>query len=234
MNSSTFAKMCGVKKRTLFHYDDIGLLKSAFVQENGYREYTLEQLGTMDMIKIFQSCGYSLSEIGKICETDPAEKLQYTEDALKRIDKKMHQLQQMKDYLQSKHQLLDEFHALPIGKCRIQNLSVRYDRKPVETESHFFSFLRDGTDSILLDKTDNIWLCSHSETGAYSVTGRAIAFFLEIPSSSPDLNTRIRQSLADFQFSGRYPYYVEILPHFLLKNPNTAVIKVIVMEGEKG
>ena len=32
-----FADMCGVKKQTLFHYDDIGILKPVLVEENGYR-----------------------------------------------------------------------------------------------------------------------------------------------------------------------------------------------------
>lgn len=233
MNTSTFAKMCGVEKRTLFHYDDIGLLKPVLVRENGYREYAVEQLGMMDMIKIFQACGYSLSEIKQICEAEVETKLQHTDDAMKRIDAKINQLQQMKNYLQSKQRLLNEYHTLPVGSCNRQDVSIRYDRKPVEAESHFFSFLRDGIYSVfLLDEASEIWLCRHSEDGAYQNTGTAISFFLEIPSESPDLNAQIRQALEHFHFSGSYPYFVESLPHFLLENQNTAVIKVTVMQAE--
>ncbi len=39
-----FAKLCNVKKQTLFHYDDIGLLSPAVTGENGYRYYSYAQL----------------------------------------------------------------------------------------------------------------------------------------------------------------------------------------------
>lgn len=230
MNSSTFAKMCGVKKRTLFHYDDIGLLKPAFVRENGYREYTVEQLGMMDMIKIFQTCGYSLSEIRELCGMDAPERQRSAEDALNRIEERIRQLQQMKDYLQSKQRLLEEYCTLPPGKYRIQDISIRYDRKPVGVESHFFSFLRDGTDSVLLlDESGEIWFCRRSEAGACESRGEAVSFFLEIPSESPDLNVRIRQTLEQFPVFCKPPYFVEILPHFLMENQNTAWIRVTAM-----
>ena len=38
-----FAELCGVKKQTLFHYDDIGLLVPALVEDNGYRRYSYSQ-----------------------------------------------------------------------------------------------------------------------------------------------------------------------------------------------
>lgn len=233
MNTGTFAKMCGVEKRTLFHYDDIDLLKPVLVRENGYREYSVEQLGMMDMIKIFQTCGYSLSEIRQICGAETDAKLRYAEDAINRIDAKIDQLRQMKRYLRSKERLLEEYRALPVGGHSIQNTAIRYDRKAVKGEAHFFSFLRDGIYSvILLDESDEIWLCKYSEDGAHLNVGTAISFFMEIPSESPDLNAQIRQKLENFQFIGRYPYFVESLPHFLLKDQGNAVIKVTVMQAE--
>ena len=44
LKTGEFASLCGVTKDTLFHYDDIGLLKPARVGENGYRLYGLYQL----------------------------------------------------------------------------------------------------------------------------------------------------------------------------------------------
>ena len=35
-----FAALCEVKKQTLFHYDDIGLLKPEIVNDKGYRFYS--------------------------------------------------------------------------------------------------------------------------------------------------------------------------------------------------
>ncbi len=34
-----FSKLCGVKKQTLFHYDQIDILKPEYRNEKGYRYY---------------------------------------------------------------------------------------------------------------------------------------------------------------------------------------------------
>lgn len=129
MNTSEFAKTCGVEKKTLFYYDDIGLLKPAFVRENGYREYTVEQLGMMDMNKIFQACGYTLSEIKKICADELQVRYNHVSSAIERIDAHIEQLQQMKRYLQAKQQIFAEYQALPAGDCQIHNLSMRFEKR---------------------------------------------------------------------------------------------------------
>ncbi|MCW3792653.1 MerR family transcriptional regulator [Paenibacillus sp. LS1] len=57
------AKTCGVTKHTLLHYDEIGLLKPEFVNEKGYRYYSLKQCYSLDMINILKKAGSSLQEI---------------------------------------------------------------------------------------------------------------------------------------------------------------------------
>ena len=44
LTTGEFAKICNVKKHTLFHYDDIGLLKPDYYDENGYIFYSYSQL----------------------------------------------------------------------------------------------------------------------------------------------------------------------------------------------
>ena len=58
-----FAKLCGTTKDTLFHYDDIGLLKPAKVAPNGYRYYAVNQAYLFDMISLLKEVGMNLSEI---------------------------------------------------------------------------------------------------------------------------------------------------------------------------
>ena len=41
-----FAKLCGVKKQTLFHYDQIGILRPEIIASNGYRYYSVLQFDT--------------------------------------------------------------------------------------------------------------------------------------------------------------------------------------------
>lgn len=63
VRTGEFAKLCGVTKDTLFHYDAIGLLKPARVNANGYRQYALYQLYTFDLISVLKEVGLSLKEI---------------------------------------------------------------------------------------------------------------------------------------------------------------------------
>lgn len=63
LTTSEFAKACGVTKHTLFHYDEIGILKPEYVNDKGYRFYSLKQFSTFDIIVTLQEAGTSLSEI---------------------------------------------------------------------------------------------------------------------------------------------------------------------------
>lgn len=62
-STGEFAKLCGVKKDTLFHYDHIGILKPEHLGENGYRYYSAKQLRTFDMISSLKHLGMSLKEM---------------------------------------------------------------------------------------------------------------------------------------------------------------------------
>lgn len=61
--SGEFAKLCNTTKDTLFHYDEIGVLKPEVILDNGYRYYTLKQIYIFSLIRTLRDCGGSLSEI---------------------------------------------------------------------------------------------------------------------------------------------------------------------------
>ena len=65
---SDFAKLCGVTKDTLFHYERIGLLKPEMIMENGYRYYSVKQFFTFDIIAILKETGTSLLDIKSYIE----------------------------------------------------------------------------------------------------------------------------------------------------------------------
>lgn len=56
-----FAKICGVKKQTLFHYDDIGLFKPEITTDKGYRYYAYQQVEMFNVIELLKE----LSEVTK-------------------------------------------------------------------------------------------------------------------------------------------------------------------------
>jgi MerR family transcriptional regulator, thiopeptide resistance regulator len=60
------AKLSGVSVRTLHHYDEIGLLRPAFIGENRYRYYGREELLRLQDILFHRELGVPLQEIGKL------------------------------------------------------------------------------------------------------------------------------------------------------------------------
>ena len=60
------ARLSGVSVRTLHHYDEIGLLKPAFLGENRYRYYGREELLRLQDILFHRELGVPLQEIGKL------------------------------------------------------------------------------------------------------------------------------------------------------------------------
>lgn len=61
-----FSRICFVTKKTLRHYDEIGLLRPEYTAPNGYRYYTVGQLRTMLLINRLKSYCFSLPEIGAV------------------------------------------------------------------------------------------------------------------------------------------------------------------------
>ena len=69
MNTYTvkqLARLSGVSVRTLHHYDEIGLLKPAFVGENRYRYYGREELLRLQDILFHRELGVPLQEIAEL------------------------------------------------------------------------------------------------------------------------------------------------------------------------
>ena len=57
------ARLSGVSVRTLHHYDEIGLLKPAFVGENRYRYYGRDELLRLQQILLYREFGVPLAQI---------------------------------------------------------------------------------------------------------------------------------------------------------------------------
>ena len=57
------ARMSGISVRTLHFYDEVGLLKPAYVGANGYRFYEEPQLLTLQQILFYRELGFELKRI---------------------------------------------------------------------------------------------------------------------------------------------------------------------------
>lgn len=62
------SQLTGLTVRTLHHYDQIGLLKPAFVAENGYRYYNQENLARLQEILLFRELDFPLKDIQQLLD----------------------------------------------------------------------------------------------------------------------------------------------------------------------
>ena len=75
MHISELAKLTGVSIRTLHYYDEIGLLKPAFVNEqNGYRDYDEKSLERMAEILFYRELDFPLKSILQILSSPDYDK----------------------------------------------------------------------------------------------------------------------------------------------------------------
>lgn len=90
LTTGEFAKLCNVKKDTLFHYDKIGVLKPEHVGGNDYRYYSVEQYDVLSVILMLRELGMPLGEIKEYMETRSPETLLTLLDAQqKKIEERL-------------------------------------------------------------------------------------------------------------------------------------------------
>ena len=64
IKTGDFARLCCTNKRTLIHYDEIGLFKPAYTDDRGYRYYSESQFDVFFTINCLSKLGMPLREIG--------------------------------------------------------------------------------------------------------------------------------------------------------------------------
>lgn len=69
-----FARLSGIKRKTLIYYDQIGLLAPVHTTEKGYRYYDYPQLYKVNMINLFKEIKMPLAEIKDHLQNSTPEK----------------------------------------------------------------------------------------------------------------------------------------------------------------
>lgn len=106
------ALLSGITVRTLHFYHEIGLLKPAYIGENGYRYYQEKQLLLLQQILFFREIGFELKEIKKILtksDFDKQKALQSHKKVLlskvKRLTQLMETVDNTLNYLEGKNDM---------------------------------------------------------------------------------------------------------------------------------
>jgi DNA-binding transcriptional MerR regulator len=105
-----FSQMSRITIKTLRHYDEVGLLKPAYIDEfTGYRYYSSTELPILHEILSLRQMGLSLEEIGKVQKGISVETLliQKKAELLKKIAEETMKLSQVEYYLHHKNEVGD-------------------------------------------------------------------------------------------------------------------------------
>lgn len=109
------ANLAKVSVRTLHYYDEIGLLRPAYVAKNGYRHYGEAELLRLQQILFFRELDFPLEEIKRIMSSIHMDNLSILEEQKKllqfekqRLEKLIHMITKTMTGLQKKQKLNDE------------------------------------------------------------------------------------------------------------------------------
>lgn len=98
-----FAAMHGINKKTLMWYDEIGLLKPAFVRANGYRCYTYKQSGMLETILMLRALHMPLSDIADFMADRSAPALaSLLTDKLAEVDEMIRYLEELRTVMEKR------------------------------------------------------------------------------------------------------------------------------------
>jgi len=122
-----FARLCNVKKQTLFHYDDIDVLKPDIRGENGYRYYSYQQLEEFSMISMLRDLDMPLAEIKKYVDRrSPENLIALLEKEDEEARKKIEELEWARHYISTRLRITKEAMKIKYGKMLVQDLEAEY------------------------------------------------------------------------------------------------------------
>lgn len=122
-----FARICGVKKQTLFHYDEIGIFRPAITGENGYRYYSYTQIETFQVLMALRDLNVPLKDIkAHMAHRSPQALIELLEERRSEVDEMIRKLQWSKKFIDTKIELTREGLDAPIGQVVFEDMPDEY------------------------------------------------------------------------------------------------------------
>lgn len=127
MTTGEFAKLMGVTKHTLFHYDEINLFCPAVVTSQNYRYYSYEQMEIFDTILLLRDSGMNLQEI-KHClnNKSPENLMNVLSKRQQQIDDEINNLMQMKKWIQQQTEKIKYSMGQDWSQIQVKEYPNRY------------------------------------------------------------------------------------------------------------
>src|SRR5699024_9127186 len=120
-----FADLCCVKKQTLFHYDDIGLLKPEYRCKNNYRYYSVQQLEVFNVIDMLKEIGMSLAEIKTFLQFKSSKNaIELLSEKEKVVKMKIKKMQRTQKLIQNQKKQIEEALRLNFDRFTIEEMGT--------------------------------------------------------------------------------------------------------------
>lgn len=125
--TSELAKATGVTKHTLFHYDEIGLLKPEFVNEKGYRYYSFYHCYALDIIHVLKKAGSSLQEIKEFMQNQNAALfVNLIQQKQQELELEQLRLKRMQTFLSGALEMIEVAHNDPRSAPLLETCEAEY------------------------------------------------------------------------------------------------------------
>ncbi|MFF2500952.1 MerR family transcriptional regulator [Peribacillus sp. NPDC058075] len=152
-----FAKLCNVKKQTLFHYDEIGLLTPDIKNEKGYRYYSYQQFEVFSVITLLKEFNMPLKEIKWfLTNRSPMELIELFKEKTIELEKKIKNLHRVQKIIETKIYLTEK--AICMDDSQI-TLKLQEEEQLFLSES----ILNSSDAEFLKSTSDFIDFCNENE-----------------------------------------------------------------------
>ena len=103
INTGAFARLCGTNKRTLIHYEEIGLFSPVKTDARGYRFYSEQQCDVFAVITALKEIGMPLKEIKSYLDSrNPASLMELLTEQQKKVSQEIRYLERINQLIQTK------------------------------------------------------------------------------------------------------------------------------------
>lgn len=131
---SEFAELFGIHKKTLYHYDHIGLFKPDYVSDNGYRYYSHEQTYDFHVLLALKDFQLSLEDTKwYVNNRTPGSMIDLMDHKIDELEEQIQKLSQLKHSIARRLDLIKSTVNVPIDEIKVKTVEEEYLRlEPIE------------------------------------------------------------------------------------------------------
>lgn len=117
-----FSKLSGISRKNLIYYDEVGVLKPAFVKENGYRYYSYNQLDEVSIIMALKDLDIPLKKIKNYIENmSPGNLINLIAGQKQKILDELNRLNQMNYIIEQRTSNIPAIYNIGCDKISLKN-----------------------------------------------------------------------------------------------------------------